>query len=97
MTDVQANVLALIERSGLSVNAWALAHHLTQSTIARIAAGKMDPTTAMVQTIADAVGLQAWQLVAPNFGEGLHTVVTNGAGTTRVVPVQLPPVAPHKP
>ena len=59
------NLLAAIRHSKLSVNAWAKKHKLTQTTVNRIVRGKMDPTTAQVEVIAQSVGLFAWQMLVP--------------------------------
>ena len=64
---IQANLLAIVRHSQLSVNAWAQKHHLTQSTVSRILNGKLDPTTKLLQKIAQQLGLQAWQLLVPGF------------------------------
>jgi DNA-directed RNA polymerase subunit L len=60
------NLRAVIKHSELSVNAWAVKHKFTQSTINRIVTGKQDPTTAQVEAIAAKCGLFAWQMLVPN-------------------------------
>ncbi len=53
--------LALLIGEG-SVNAWAKAHKLEQTTVQRIMNGQ-DPKLSMVAKIADAVGVRPWQLL----------------------------------
>jgi gp16 family phage-associated protein len=79
------NVRALIDESGLSVNAWAKERGLTQSTVNRIVTGKMDPTVSTIEEIAKAVGLVSWQLLAPELGSRLFTLADD-----RVIPVTSP-------
>jgi len=87
---VRVNLDALVEQSGLSVNAWTAKHGLVQTTVARIINGKLDPTTAQLEKIAERIGLQAWQLLAPNFGGGLHQLVVSSTGQTQLAPVASP-------
>jgi transcriptional regulator with XRE-family HTH domain len=48
------------------VNAWAVAHKLDQPTVRRILIGETSPTEAMIERLADALGLEeAWQLLVP--------------------------------
>lgn len=54
-----------------SVNAWAKAHGLGQTTIQRLLDGS-DPKLPMLEAIAEKTGIQPWQLLAPGLGEGLH-------------------------
>jgi len=54
------NLLALI--GPLSVNAWAKAHGMDQTTIQRLINGQ-DPRLSTVLRIAAAVGVQPWQLL----------------------------------
>ncbi len=89
---VQAAIKRLVESARLSENAWAKKHRLNQSAINRIIRGERDPSTAVLQTIAEAVGLESWQLLAPDFGAGLHRVETT-AGGTQITPV-VPPGSP---
>ena len=67
---VARNLKALI--GGESVNSWAKRHKLTQTTVNRIRTGKMEPTVAFLQRVAEAVNaqgghLEAWQLMVPGF------------------------------
>ncbi len=89
---VQVAIKRLVEGMGESQNKWAKKHQVDQSTINRIIRGERDPSTAVLQTIATAAGLEAWQLLAPDFGAGLHQVRTTAAGM-QIVPV-VPPGSP---
>lgn len=68
---VARNLKALIGDE--SVNAWSKRHGLTQTTINRIATGKMDPTVGQLERIATAVNergghhLSAWSLMVEGF------------------------------
>lgn len=68
---VARNLKALIGDE--SVNAWSKRHGLTQTTINRIATGKMDPTVGQLERIAAAVNeqgghhLSAWSLMVEGF------------------------------
>lgn len=60
------NLFAIIEHSKLgSVNAWAVKHKLSQTTVNRIVRGTLDPSTATLTEIAKAAGLAAWHLLYP--------------------------------
>lgn len=79
---VQANIKRLIKATGLTVNGWAVKHEMTQSTIARITGGKLDPTTGQVAAIAGKLGVQAWQLLDPDLGAKLYVIEDS-----RVIPL----------
>lgn len=90
----QKHICRLVFDEFDSVNAWAKKYKQVQSTINRIVTGKQDPTTSMLEKIAQALTsngrpTQAWQFLDPNFGAGLHTVTTE-AGKTSVVPIIRP-------
>jgi hypothetical protein len=59
-----ANLKAVIGKR--SVNSWAKAHELTQTTINRIVNGKLDPTSRQIELIAERAGLFPYQLMVPN-------------------------------
>lgn len=61
------NLRDLISYQADSVNAWATARGLNQSTINRIANGSMDCTVSLLFVIADATGYEPWQLLHPDF------------------------------
>ena len=62
-TAFHKNLRALIGDG--SVNAWAKLYKLEQTTINRIVNGA-DPKLSMVERIAEAVGISAWQLMVPD-------------------------------
>ncbi len=89
----QRNIAALVASEGLSVNAWATKYRLVQSTINRIVTGRQDPTAGYLHQIAEAVSakgqqIEAWQLLARDFGEGLFVVNVSKIGETRILPVR---------
>lgn len=61
------NLRELIAYQSDSVNAWATARGLNQSTINRIANGTTDCTVSALFAIADATGYEPWQLLHPDF------------------------------
>lgn len=62
------NLRALIDhQAGGSVNAWATARKLPQSTINKIANGSRGATVGQLEEIADAIGYAPWQLLHPEF------------------------------
>jgi transcriptional regulator with XRE-family HTH domain len=65
LNPAQAAIWWLVKRSRLSVNAWAKKHLLTQTTINRIVNGELDPTYGLLAKIAQATGMEAWQLLHP--------------------------------
>ncbi len=71
-----------------TVNAFAKRHDLDQSTINRYYNGDQGARIESLDAIATALGVQAWQLLAPRFGEGLHMVVQQAE--LRLRPVPLP-------
>lgn len=78
MRPIQENIrrlLSLAQESvpTLTLNGWAVALGLDQSTIYRISEGTRDPSTDVVQAIADKLGVAAWQLLAPDMGGNLFT------------------------
>ena len=85
---LQRNLTTL--RGEESVLAWTRRVGLTQTTIQRLINGTQDATTDNLQRIAEAVGLQPWQLIAPNLGEGMLEVRST-AGQTSVVPISARP------
>lgn len=79
LNTVQRNVKKLTD-GAKSVNAWATAHSLTQTTINRIVTGKMDPTSKLIEEIAKAVGnLEPWHLLLPGL-DPKNPPLTPGAG-----------------
>lgn len=79
LNTVQQNVKKLTD-SAKSVNAWAVAHKLTQTTINRIVIGKMDPTSETIELIAKAAGnLEPWHLLLPGL-DPKNPPLTPGAG-----------------
>lgn len=66
-TIFQANLQALI--GAASVNEWATAHNLVQTTVNRLVHGA-EPKLSMIELIADRTGREAWELLAPNLGAG---------------------------
>lgn len=85
---VQANILALIASEGLTTNGWVSKYELEYSTVYRIAKGSMDPTTSQLAKIGRAIGLEGWQLAAPDLGLGLYQM--EGDGKPRLVPLPIP-------
>ena len=63
-----ANVLKLIGTE--SVRAWALARGLNVRLIERITEGDHNTTLEKIDEIANACGVQAWQLLLPGFEPG---------------------------
>lgn len=63
-TPFHDNLIRLI--GGGSVNAWAKKHKLDQSSIQRLIDGQ-DPRMSTIQKIADALEVEAWQLLVPGF------------------------------
>ncbi|TCP03590.1 helix-turn-helix domain-containing protein [Rubrivivax gelatinosus] len=69
-TPFTANVRAMIDADPLaqgSVNAWCKARKIPQSTVARWMTGVSDATLEQVDRVAQATGLQPWQLLHPEF------------------------------
>ena len=62
----------MIEDTGLTVNAWSVTNGLVQSTVSRITKGLQDPSTEIVRALADKLGVQAWQLLAPGVEEAAN-------------------------
>lgn len=85
-TVFQANLLRLIGAE--SVNAWALRHDLEQTTIQRLVHGQ-DPRLSMVQKIADAVGVPAWQLLVKTVPKDGTLSSTNEGGIAGQTDVEL--------
>lgn len=50
-----------------SVNAWAKAHGLEQTTVNRIVNGETDPKLSMIERVAKALRVEVWQLLVPGF------------------------------
>lgn len=67
LNTAQRNLKAIIDKSGMTVNAWAVTHKLDQSTINRIVTGKQDMTSEKMQAIATAGHFPAWQLLVEEF------------------------------
>lgn len=67
LNTAQKNLAAIIKRSELKVNAWAVMFKLDQSTINRIVTGKQDMTSKQMQKIADAAGFPAWHLLVEGY------------------------------
>ena len=67
LNTAQTNLRGIIERSGQSVNAWAISKKLDQSTISRIISGKQDMTSAKMEQIAQAAGFPAWHLLVEGY------------------------------
>ena len=63
---VAANVRALIAYHQQSINAFCRSRGLVQTTVNRLVSGKMNPTATVIADIANAVGLQPWQLLVPD-------------------------------
>jgi hypothetical protein len=65
------NLLAVIEfeaarrREVFSVNAWAIRHGFTQTTVARML-NTQDPSTKLVAKAAEAAGLEPWAMLVPD-------------------------------
>jgi hypothetical protein len=62
---------------------------IDQKTISRIVNNANAATLDSVQALAEAFDLEPWQLLAPAFGDGLHTI----KGTS-IVPVSRPGAQP---
>lgn len=97
----QQNLRRLVRSEKLSVNAWSIRYGLVQSTINRIVTGKLDPSTATLQEISEALArkgvlLEAWQFLAPGFGRGLHFLRVNASGGAEAIPVPAPVTEPEK-
>lgn len=97
----QRNLRRLVRSEAPSVNAWAIRYELVQSTINRIVTGKLDPSTATLQEISEALArkgvfIQAWQFLAPDFGRGLHSLRVNANGSAEAIPVPAPVTEPAK-
>lgn len=58
----QRSLRALVDASGLSVNAWAKRYGLVQSSVDRMVKGGLDPRTSTVEQIAERIGVHPWQL-----------------------------------
>lgn len=91
---VARNLRALIEAEGLKELPWAVKYGLVQTTVNRIAKGA-DASISKLEEIAAAMRskgrrIEAWQLLAPNLGEGLFEVQVTEEGETRVVPYRAP-------
>lgn len=66
---------------------------LDQKTVGRMLNNSNAATLDSIQALAVALKIEPWQLLAPRFGEGLHTV-KNG---TSIVPVARPAVEAKAP
>jgi hypothetical protein len=73
---LSANVSALIERSGLSMSAWAREHGLKPKRVHRALTQEHSTTLDVVESIAAAAGLQAWQLLMPGLDPANPPVFT---------------------
>ena len=60
------NLKRMIEAHGGSVLPWANAHKLKQRSIDRLIKSENAATVDTLEEIAEAVGLQAWQLLVPD-------------------------------
>lgn len=60
------NIKRMIERKGVSLRAWAIAHKLHQRQIDRIVKEECSTTLDTLDEIADKLGVQSWQLLVPN-------------------------------
>lgn len=85
---VARNIRALIEREGLSVNAWSQKYKLTQSTINRIVIGKMDPSVGTLNSIAAALAdkgqhYEGWHFMVDGFDPGNPPVLLEPSAAER--------------
>lgn len=60
------NLIAVIGKDR-SVNSWAKEHGLEQTTVQRIVNGTHEPKLSMIERVARALGVEAWQLMVPGF------------------------------
>lgn len=67
LNTAQRNLKAIIDNSGLKVNAWAVKYKLDQSTISRIVRGEQDMTSVKMQDIARKAHFPAWHLLIEDF------------------------------
>lgn len=65
LNTAQQNIRDVIEASGSTVNNWAAAHGLVQSTVYRTVIGEHDPSTTMLAEFAKAIGVRPWELLYP--------------------------------
>lgn len=80
----RANLKRLIDAgAGGSVNMWSKKHRLEQTTIQRIINGA-EPKLSMIEKIAEAVGLQSWQLLVPMLQPNNPPIVIGAHGPEEV-------------
>lgn len=60
------NIKLMIEKRQLSVRGWALEHNLDPRQMDRLVKRQYSTTVDTLEQIAEAIGVQPWQLLVPN-------------------------------
>lgn len=71
MTAFSENVLELAKREGLSIQHLADRCKMRRSYLSRLVHGHHSPSLELVETIAEALGVEAHELITPDFSKNL--------------------------